>query len=61
MKAKLILWISVFFFNLSIALAQTGLFDTGTSQDFAILGIILIVVIIIGRNIVKGNFKIRSF
>lgn len=61
MKYKLMLWISVFLLNLNIALAQTGLFNADAGQDFALFGILAIVIILIIRSIVKGKFRIRTF
>ena len=61
MKLKLFIWISVLLLNLQIAFAQTGLFQSETGQQFAITGILLIVIIVIIRSVVKGRMKIKTF
>ncbi len=57
MTNKLILWISVFIFNLAMVNAQTGLFDGGISSTFATAGITIVIVILVFKEVFKRMFR----
>ena len=57
MNKKVILWISVFMLNIAVAHAQTGLFDSATAGQFAVTGIIIVVIIIVIKEIFKQFFS----
>lgn len=47
--------------SITIASAQTGLFNTETGTQFAITGIIIVVIILVLRAIAQGKIKVRQF
>lgn len=51
MNYKLILWTSIFILNIQFALAQTGLFDAPTAGQFAVTGIVVIVIIFVFQDL----------
>ncbi len=61
MNNKIFIWMSVFLMSITIASAQTGLFNTETGTQFAITGIIIVVIILVLREIAKGRIKVRQF
>jgi|TARA_Y100000310_G_C20675287_1_gene812680 hypothetical protein len=54
---KIYLLIPVFILNISLAFAQTGLFTGTTATQFAVTGIIIIVLIIVIQEIFKKMFR----
>lgn len=57
---KIILYASIFLINVSIAFAQTGLFSSEGATTFANTGIIIVLVIIIGKVFLTRLFKRRK-
>ncbi len=57
MKPKLLLWITVFLIQLVPVLAQTGLFTAEGAGNFALTGIIIVVIIIVFKELAKRAFK----
>ncbi len=54
---KIILWIGIFSALIPIALAQTGLFNVDTATDFAVTGIIFVLLIIVFKEVAKNFLK----
>ncbi len=57
MTYKIILWMAVFMLNIQLALAQTGLFVSSTATDFAVTGIVLVVIILVFKEVFNRMFK----
>ena len=57
MTKAILIWTSVFIFNLAVVTAQTGLFDSGTVGTFATTGVTIVVLILVIRELFKQFFS----